>query len=126
MDPHAQYRAQATSTASPAQLVLMLYDGCLAEIDRAEVAMTGRIDAPAAHEALVRAQRIVQELTVTLDHERGGDVAGNLSRLYRYADEQLLQANLAKDAGPLGIVRSIISGLRDSWAIACTGAVAVA
>ena len=126
MDPYAHYRQQAASTASPAQLVLMLYDGALAEISRAQLALTAPADGSAAHEALSRAQRIVLELTVTLDHERGGDVAANLAQLYGYVTDRLVEANVAKDATPLSSATGVLRDLRDAWAQACVGAVPVA
>ncbi|MTV27351.1 flagellar export chaperone FliS [Nitriliruptoraceae bacterium ZYF776] len=121
MDPRAQYRAQAASTASPAQLVLMLFDGVLGELDRAEAAIAEPLDHAAAHDALVRAQRIVQELDVTLDHDQGGAIAGNLASLYAFVSEQLLEANLVKSAAPLAGVRDVVRPLRDAWAEACVG-----
>lgn len=126
MDPHAQYRQQAASTASPAQLVLMLYDGALAEIGRAEVALAAD-DAAEVHESLTRAQRIVLELTVTLDHERGGGLAAELARLYGFVTEQLVTANVAKDPTPLPAATRVLAELRDAWDAACVrGVVPVA
>lgn len=126
MDPYAQYRQQAAATASPAQLVLMLYDGALAEIVRAEVALAAD-DAPEVHDCLSRAQRIVSELTVTLDHDRGGALATDLARLYGFVTEQLIAANVAKDAAALTPATRVLTELRDAWDTACVrGAVPVA
>lgn len=126
MDPYAQYRQQAASTASPAQLVLMLYDGALAEIVRAEVALAAD-DAAEAHDCLSRAQRIVLELTVTLDHERGGSMAGELARLYDFVSAQLVVANIGKDASALPSATRVLTELREAWDTACVrGAVPVA
>lgn len=119
MDPRAAYRTQAATTASPAQLVLMMYDGVLTAVERAEVALTDPVDASTAHDALVKAQLIVQELAVTLDHERGGEIAANLANLYAFATEQLLEANLAKSTAPLAGVRTVVQPLRDAWEQAC-------
>lgn len=126
VDPYAAYSQQAASTASPAQLVLMLYDGVLARIGGARLAMESG-DVAAAHIALGKAQAIVTELDVTLDRERGGDVAVNLGRLYAYCSERLVAANVAKDPEPLDEVVDVFAGLRESWERACVGgAVAVA
>lgn len=114
------YTQQATITASPAQLVLMLYDGTLARVTAAEQALTAepvRLDA--AHVALTKAQAIVRELSATLDRERGGQVAANLSSIYGYVSELLIEANLRKDATPLSEVSRLVTEIRDAWEQAC-------
>lgn len=121
------YQTQSVTTAGPAQLVLMLYDGALDEIGRAEVALDEPLDRTEAHDCLTRAQAIVTELSVTLDHDRGGDVARNLSQLYGFCQEQLVEANIAKSGASLPPVARVLRGLRDAWEQACcSGSVAVA
>jgi flagellar secretion chaperone FliS len=126
VDPNATYARQAASTASPAQLVLMLYDGAIVRLEIATDAIAGSRP-EAAHTALVRAQAIVDELDVTLDVERGGQLATNLRELYRYCSTRLVAANLAKDATIVAEVQTTLQGLRDAWHEACVlGPVAVA
>lgn len=117
---YGYYQQQAATTASPAQLVLMLYDGALTNVARAEVALHGQ-DPQGAHEALTRAQAIVNELAVTLDHERGGEVAANLASLYGFCNERLVEANISKSSEGLGDAASVLSQLRDAWEQACVG-----
>ena len=125
MDAYATYRTQAAATASPAQLVLMLYDGALGQVDRARRALDdGHLDQ--AHDALTRSQGIVNHLATTLDHDRGGEIARNLAELYDFCSRTLLEANLAKRADGLGDVASVIRGLRDAWEQACVQADPVA
>ena len=101
---HNQYQQAAANTAGPAQLVLMLYDG-----------------------ALVRVQAIVDELAMSLDMNRGGEVARNLAELYDYCSRQLIDANIHKDAGLVADVEAVIHQLRDAWDQGVVrGAVAVA
>jgi flagellar secretion chaperone FliS len=115
-----QYRTQAATTASPAQLVLMLFDGCLTEIARAERALTAvPADLAEVNDCLGRAQAIVTELSATLDRERGGEIAANLGSLYHFCGEQLIEANVRKTAGPLAAVATTIGGIRDAWEAAC-------
>jgi flagellar secretion chaperone FliS len=115
--PSQAYQQGAVTTASPAQLVLMCYDGVLAAITRTRQAAG---DIGTMNRELQRAQDILTELQVTLDFERGGTIAANLSSLYTYALEQLLEANLTKDLAPLDVVTEIVSDLRGAWAEACT------
>ena len=123
---YGQYRTQAVETANPAQLVLMLYDGALTAITRAEQALTAT-QVQTANTELQRAQRIVEELLVSLDTDRGGQIAGNLAALYDFCIDRLTQANLGKDPALLPAVRDTLSGLREAWDRACcTGSVPVA
>jgi flagellar protein FliS len=118
------YVTDSIVTAGPAQLVLALYDGALGAIERARAMLViGAHDAhsgiEAVHTQLVKAQRIVTELRVTLDHERGGDIARNLDALYEFCLRTLVDANLAKDSTKLTPASDVLRSLRDTWAEAC-------
>jgi flagellar protein FliS len=114
------YQSQAVGTAGPAQLVLMLYDGALAAIAKAERAMTGASSdgIEVINLELTRAQDIVTELMLSLDHERGGGIAGNLAAIYTYCIETLTKANMAKDPAPLVGVSKHLADLRGAFAAA--------
>ncbi|MBC7460836.1 MAG: flagellar export chaperone FliS, partial [Thermoleophilia bacterium] len=74
---HDAYRVNAVETASPEQLTLMCYDGALRFMRRAAKALEDG-DLAGANNATGRAQAIINELNVTLDMERGGEIARNL------------------------------------------------
>ena len=115
-----QYRPQAATTASPSQLVLMLFDGVLSEVGRAGRALRASpVDVEDAHDCLSRAQAIVMELSLTLDHARGGEVAANLASLYTFCIDRLVEANVRKSSEHLGDVTDVIVGLREAWETAC-------
>jgi flagellar secretion chaperone FliS len=122
---HSAYQAQAVETAPPAQLVLMMYDGTLTALTRAEQAIARR-DVEESNAQLQKAQRIIDELVVSLDMEQGGAIAQNLLALYNFCLDQLLEANLRKDAAGIPAVRDAITCLRDAWEQACTLAPVVA
>ena len=111
---HAQYQQAAATTAGPGQLVLMLYDGALVRLEVAREAI-GEGRKAAAHEALIRVQAIVDELAMSLDMNRGGEVARNLAELYDYCSRQLIDANIHKDAGLVADVEAVVRELRDAW-----------
>ena len=114
------YRQQEAQTASPAQLVLMLYNGALAEVARANRGIEADpIDYEDVNDCLTRAQAIVTELEVTLDLERGGPMAANLASLYEFCLDQLMTANIAKTGEGLAEVTDVLTGLRDAWEQAC-------
>jgi flagellar protein FliS len=114
MDAPDLYRQQSIETSSPAQLVAMLYHAAVAATARAKTALSAG-DATGAHADLVRAQDIVHELRVTLDHERGGDVAVSLASLYDWCYDQLVLANTSKSPVPLTSVESVLMQLAGSW-----------
>lgn len=114
------YQAQSVLTASPGQLVLMLYDGALRFLGQAIVALkspedtAGRIES--ANKNLQRTQAILSELKGSLNFEVGGDHARNLDRLYDYHLRRLFEANIKKDPKPAEEVEGLIRQLRDGWA----------
>lgn len=114
------YQAQAILTASPGQLVLMLYDGALRFIGLAKEALQSPPDTPRRIEIintnLIKAQNILAELQANLNHEVGGDHATNLDRLYDYYLRRLLEANIKKKIEPVIEVEGLVTQLRDGWA----------
>lgn len=129
MHPAANpYQAHSVSTASPAQLVLMLFDRALLATARARQAHAD--GGPGALETinheLQRAQDILTELRFALDHERGGQTAANLEALYEFCIDRLTEANLRKELSRLDAVESTLRGIRDAWDEACVQPAAVA
>ncbi|MCC5948854.1 MAG: flagellar export chaperone FliS [Nitriliruptoraceae bacterium] len=127
MSPTNAYTEQAAATASPAQLVMMLYDGALARLEAARYGFEADpVDLSLVSISLGKVQAIIGELSATLDHEAGGTVAQGLGSLYSYCLQQLVDANIRKDPAPLDEVTAIVSDLRDAWAQACLPAAATA
>jgi flagellar protein FliS len=121
---YGAYLTGSVQTASPAQLVLALYDRALVALDRAATALAARsVDAiEPAHRELVRAQSIVIELRASLDHEHGGQIASSLDALYGFCLERLIRANVTKSTGPIGEAGQVLGSLREAWAEAvCQG-----
>jgi flagellar protein FliS len=110
----AAYRANAVLTASPGQLIVMLYDGAGRFLHQAGVAMAGG-DVTAAHNKLVRAENIVRHLRSTLDMDQG-QISERLSSIYTFSLEHLRQARIQQDPKKLEEVSELLGRLRDSWA----------
>jgi flagellar protein FliS len=114
------YQTQAVLTASPGQLVLMLYDAALRFLAQARAAMEDdkkdwhRLEL--INEKIKRTQSIITELRRTLNHHASAEIAANLDRLYEYYNRRLLEANIKKDVAPLIEVEGLIRELRDGWA----------
>ena len=111
---HRQYLKTQIVTASKEQLVLMLYDGILRFSEQGRQGLLrGEIDI--AHTAFMRTQAIIMELVYTLNREDGGEIASNLARLYAYAFNALIQANLKHDTAKIDEVQNIFRGIREGW-----------
>jgi flagellar protein FliS len=111
------YRQTKVKTASGGKIIVMLYDEAMRQIDRALSAIdNGTKELDKIHNAIVKAQDIVTELMVSLDFDAGGDISRNLFNLYVYFNNQLMDANVKKDAQPLREIRPLIGELRDAWA----------
>lgn len=120
-NPYAKYKEMQVTTASPGQLLLMLYDGAIRFCREAEAALTeGQLEE--SHRLLLRAQDVVTELRSTLNLE-AGPVAQNLDSLYEYMQRQLIEANIKKAAQPAQEVAELLAGLREAWeqAVHATG-----
>jgi flagellar protein FliS len=109
------YQTNAVQTASPEQLVVMLYDGCLRFLRRGEAAAVNGAR-PQCTQAVARATAIIMELNATLDMERGGEIASNLRSLYLFLNRHLIEA--ARDCSPERIGQAIrmVGDLREGFA----------
>lgn len=102
-------------SASPRQLISMLFDGAQSAIRTARLQM--QHNNPAAKgEAISKALDIVNNgLLAALDREKGGDLAGNLAALYDYIATKLLQANLRDDEESLNEAARLLEDLGSAW-----------
>ena len=64
---------------------------------------------------VLRAQEIITELQVSLDMERGGEIARNLMSLYLFFNDQLRSANISQNKEKIDSVLNMMSQLTDSW-----------
>jgi flagellar protein FliS len=111
----SRYREMEVLSASPGRLVVLLYDHLLTQLRRARLAMEqGDVERRAA--ALERASSAVQELMVTLDHEKGGEIAAQLGGLYGFLLGELIVLGGSRDVAHLGRLIGIVSELRDAFA----------
>ncbi len=104
------------ATADPHKLILMLFDGTLAAIARARLAMSrGEISAKGV--AISKAIEIIDGgLKASLDVAAGGVLAQRLAALYDYMLNRLLVANLRNDVSPLDETTHLLNELRAAWA----------
>ena len=109
----ARYANEAVTTASPAKLLLMLYDRLVRDLVTAEQCLADG-DLGRASSELVHAQEIVTELHTSLD-QTAWDGAAGLAALYVFVRGELVTANLRKDTARVVGVRELVEPLRDAW-----------
>jgi flagellar secretion chaperone FliS len=116
----AAYRESSVLTASPGQLVVMLYDGAGRFLRQAEVAM-GEGAFEHGFERLRRAEAIIDELMATLDMS-AGQVAERLCGIYVFCKKCLWEARTERDPEKIGVVIRLLAELREAWAEIVAGA----
>ncbi|MFA1238452.1 flagellar export chaperone FliS [Serratia odorifera] len=102
-------------SASPHQLIVMLFDGAQSALSRARILMD-QGDIAGKGQAISKAINIIDNgLKNSLDHQRGGEVADNLAALYDYMKRRLLQANLHNDQQAIEEVVKLLDNIADAW-----------
>ena len=110
-----QYLVNTVNSASPEQLMLLLYDGAIRFLGQGIQAIdNGMIDKRAYY--INKASAISSEFAATLDHAQSPELAENLDGLYNYMLGRLLDANVKNDTAPLIEVKNMLSDLRATWA----------
>lgn len=102
------------SYASPHRLITMLLDGALEKISsakgfmqRGEIANKGNY--------ISWAISIIEGLRLSLDAEKGGEIADNLNRLYDYMERRLVEANAVNSEEMLDEVSSLLLNIKSAW-----------
>ena len=105
----------AVLSASPHQLVVLLFDGALSAMKKATILMD-QGDIPGKGQALSKAINIITNgLRAGLNHEAGGEISANLDNLYEYMTRRLLEANLHNDPAAIAEVERLLSNIADAW-----------
>ncbi|MCR5719536.1 MAG: flagellar export chaperone FliS [Lachnospiraceae bacterium] len=109
---YAQYKNSKILTASPAELVLMLYDGAIKFCNIAITAINEG-DIQKSHENIMKAEKIIDHFRLTLDMKY--PVSQDFDRIYEYLAQRLIQANLKKDTEILEEVVTHLRSVRETW-----------
>jgi len=111
---HTAYLARELSAASPAKRVAMLLDRATASLGEVGRAIE-RGDIQGRWKANNQAVTIIETLWMTLDLEKGGEIATNLDRLYSFMLQHLTLVDLKNDPKPAAAVIALLEPLRRSW-----------
>ncbi len=108
------YQSVDTTTADPARIVVLLYDGAIRFLLQAREGLD-KGDTGAFAQRLSRAHAIIGELSGALNPEAGGDIAANLGRLYDFMLLHLTQGLIAKSRAHVSVVVDLLQELRDGF-----------
>lgn len=111
------YQKAQVNTASPGQRVVLVYNAITKNLRSALVAFNS--DDPTKYEkinnSIQLAQKLILELQIALDKEKGGEIAENLHSLYEFWREHLSNGNVEKDSKKIRDVLQMAQELQESW-----------
>ncbi len=117
---YAAYQKTNVNTASQGRLVVLLYEGAVKHLNAAinlfdaeGKLKPGDIEQFGIH--LQKTQAIITELQVSLDMEKGGDIARNLMALYVYFNEEIMDATINHSRQKLQTILKMVNALTESW-----------
>jgi flagellar protein FliS len=108
------YQATDLLGKSPLELTIKVYDGAIASLNEAITNYKGN-NLQGGYESMERARRFVVHLYTTLDRDRGGDVAANLSKLYAFLIDQINLVEATKDINSIDSSINVLKNVREGW-----------
>ncbi|MFY0520158.1 flagellar export chaperone FliS [Lysinibacillus sp. UGB7] len=106
------YKQNSVTTASPGELTLMLYNGCLKFLNKAKLAIQEK-NIQEKNTNLIKAQAIISEFMATLNMDI--EVSKNMFALYEYMNRRLVEANIQNDISIIEEVEGLVTEFRDTW-----------
>lgn len=103
-----------TMHADPHSLITQMFDGALSRIAQAKGSME-RSETLQKAELISKAILIIGSLEGCLDHDQGGELSQNLSKLYEYMCLTLTEANIHNDVKKLEEVSGLILTIKSGW-----------
>lgn len=107
-----QYKEQSILTASPGDLVVMLYDGCIKQIRIARISIQEN-EIEQCGQSLLKAQDIIDELIKGLDFNYS--LSKDLLRLYEFILHEIIDCNVSKDIGKLDGIEPLLVAMKSTW-----------
>lgn len=106
------YKQNSVTTASPGELTLMLYNGCLKFLTRAKKAIEEK-NIEEKNTNIQKAQAIISELMSTLNADL--EVSKQMIPLYDYMNRRLMEGNINNDLAIIEEVEGLVTEFRDTW-----------
>ena len=108
-----EYLKQSVMTASPAELIVMLFESCIKNLKLAEISLVDNKDYSGAHTHFITAQETIIELINCLDS--GVELSAKLLDIYDFLLRSIRDMNLKKDLTLLPDVLEILCSMLDTW-----------
>lgn len=106
------YQSNQVTTATPADLTLMLYNGAIKFIKQTKSYIQDK-NYVKAHESSLKVQNILYELMSTLNSDY--EISKEFLKLYEYMLQRTIEANMRKDLDILNEVEDLFVQFRDTW-----------
>ncbi len=114
MNPYDQYLESSVLTATPLELVTMLYRCAIESIAEARRCLAcGDIEGRVR--PVNRAFDAVTELTLSLDYDKGGELSRSLGELYGYITNQIVLGHCNQSDSNFAEAQRLLSTLMESW-----------
>jgi len=113
-NPVNPYLKTKIMTASPEELRLMLFDGAIRFASQARAGIREQ-NHETSFDNIMRAQKIVLELSTSLNHEVDPELTEKLSALYTYIYRLLVDANMQHRVEPLDEAIKLLEFERETW-----------
>ncbi|MGI5936502.1 MAG: flagellar export chaperone FliS [Oscillospiraceae bacterium] len=108
-----EYLKQSVMTASPAELIVMLFESCIKNLKLAEICLNDKKDIERSNEHFIKAQKIIMELVNCLD--TSFEISKDLLSIYDFLLYSIRVMNIKKDLSQLPGVLEILDSLRNTW-----------
>ena len=112
VNPYEKYKQNNVLTASPGELIVMLFEGCLRFLRLAHKALVEK-DFENSNTNLIKAQNIILELMSSLNFEY--EISNSLYSSYNYIFRELIEINIKKDAQRLKPIIEMVDGYHKTW-----------
>ena len=108
------YEETSVNTSSPTKLVVLLYEGAIRFLKRTASDIRNR-DLVSKGKSVSQALAIIQHLRLTLNTDKGQDIARELDRLYAYTLSRVLAGSTKLDASAIEEAIKVLSDLLPAW-----------
>jgi len=112
LNPYEKYKENNVMTASPGEMVVMLFEECVKVLKRGKIAIEEK-DVPNAHKSLMKAQKIVLELINSLNFTY--EISHSLFAHYEYIYHEIIQCNMYKDGQRLEPIIKVMDEYAETW-----------
>lgn len=110
--PHQAYKQNSVNTATPGELTLLLYNGCLKFMKLAKIAIQEN-NIEQRNINLIKAQNVIQELMLTLNMDV--EISKSMMQMYDYIFQRLIEANTKNSIEIIDEVEGYVLEFRNTW-----------